>query len=192
MAVVVDQFVATASRTTFIKPPDLQRQLTPLPRAILNFNVFNAAGTAKPLSDTLELAVAIDLPFTFAYRMIELHAVCTFTALSNWEPIQFLEVTNAIRDLEAGAFLRHPVSIVETVLQSPATPIWLTNPMDVPTYIMQAAQRVAPVLTYRANNQDIDTGGTYVFNFYASFYEYDIEQVQMFPVHAPTQVYARN
>lgn len=184
MAVVSDQFVSTFSRTVFIKRPDATRMFTAEPRAIVNFNVFNGTLSAKPLSDQQNIVVLVDLPLAFAYRMIELNCSISQDVADDWDRGVFLEVTNAIRSLEPGSVERHPGTNTSLVRRN-VTGVWAID-FPVPRYIMQALRpNVAAAMSFEAGNQNAAAGSAGVINFYASFLEYEIEQVQMYPVHFP-------
>ncbi len=111
MAVVLTSLSATLTRTVFIKPPDMVRQLTSLPRAIVNFNILNGTIDAKPVNDQQELIVGMTLPSEFAYRMLDMTVSLIQDVANDWSPRAYFELTNAIRNLEVGATERHVVCI---------------------------------------------------------------------------------
>ncbi len=191
MAVVSDQFGSTFARTSFIKRPDPTRMFTAEPRAIITFNIFNGTISAKPVNDTQNLVIALDLPVAFAYRMIELNCVLTQDVANDWERGVFLEATNAIRTLEAGSVQRHPGNSISTVRRN-LTGMWLID-LDVPRYIMQAVRPgIAVTMTFEASNNNATVGAAGVVNFYASFFEYEIEQAIMYPIHYPALTLGRS
>lgn len=190
MAVVQDSLVATLRRTVFIKPPDMVRQLTAIPRAIVTFNILNGVISAKPLNDTAELVISLILDGNFAYRWIELVWSLTQDVAFNWNNRQYLELTNSIRNLEIGATQHHVVvSDDVTVVPGPSERIIARAQQfvsNIPRYIIQTPAvnpQATPVITFKASNENVAVGAAGTSNFLASFYEYDIEQVEMYPIH---------
>ncbi len=154
------------------------------PRSIVNFNVFDGTLSAKPVNDTQNIVIAIDLPIAFAYRMIELNCVLFQDVADNWERGVLLDVTNAIRNLQTGQRQVHPSNSISTVRRN-TTGIWAVD-LDVPRYIMQAVQpAVAATITFEASNNNAVVGAAGTINFFASFFEYEIEQAMMYPIHYP-------
>ncbi len=191
MAIVTDTFGADFKRTSFIKIPDAPRMFTALPRSVVTFTVQTGVVTAKPINDQQVLLVAIDLPLEFAYRMLELNCSLLQDVATSWEPVAHLEITNGIRNLEQGLATRHPTTVVSLPRRA-ALNMWLTD-MVVPSYVMQANRPgIMPTITFEATNVQDPAGAAGTVQFYASFLEYEIEQVQVFPVHSPTLTYGRN
>ncbi len=190
MAVVLDSTAATLRRTVFIKPPDMVRQLTAIPRAIVTFNLLNFPITAKPVNDTAELIIGINLDGNFAYRWIELVWSLTQDVAFNWNNRAYLELTNAIRNLEIGATQHHVVVNDDvTVVPGPSERIIARAQQfvsNLPRYIIQTPAvnpAATPVISFKASNENVAVGAAGTTNFLASFYEYDIEQVEMYPIH---------
>lgn len=187
MAVITDTFTPAASRTTLLTPADMPRQATAIPRAVLNFGVANGVVSAKPINDQAILNVVISLPTQFAYRMIELTAWLTQDTAPDWGDQIYLEVVNAIRGLEQGLITRHVTAAVDFVAVPTPINAWAVD-LRVPSYILQSITRPtsSPTITFKASNNSDPAAAAGVMSFYASFFEYDIEQVQMFPIHYPT------
>lgn len=155
------------------------------PRAIVTFRVVQGVVSLKPATDQQNVLVAIDLPFQFAYRMLELNAVLIQNTADDWLAVAMLEITNAIRSLPLGSVTRHPVPVSQTVRRN-TTLLWMAD-MSVPKYIMQSiAPGIAPTITFEAGNNDTAAATAGTLDFYASFLEYEIEQVQMYPIHYPS------
>ncbi len=196
MAVVQDSFLATFSRTGYVKPPDLEREWTGMPRAIVNYSVIAGAVSAKPAGDQQELFVSLVFQTTFAYRYVELHAALIQDTAQDWSPRAYLEVVNAIRNVAQSQVQRH-VYIVEDVFVVPsASEMWIARvaaEANTPRYVIQTlpGTQSAPVVTFKANNQNSAVAAAGTFDFYASFLEYDIEQVERFPIHWPSTTWAR-
>ncbi len=161
------------------------------PRAIVNFSLSSTAISLKPVNDQQNIVVALDLPVAFAYRMIELNCSITQDVADDWNRGVFLEVTNAIRNLALGATHRHPGNSISTVRRN-TTGMWAID-LDVPRYIMQALRpTVAPVITFEAGNENAAAGTAGTIEFFASFFEYEIEQSVMYPIHYPALTLERS
>ena len=195
MAVVLDSLNATLTRTVFLKPPDMQRELTPIPRAIVNFNILNGVISAKPDSDQQELIIGVTLDGSFAYKMVDLSWSLIQDVADNWTPRAYIEVTNGIRNLELGATQRHPL-LVEDMDRIPTlSEMWVIRvspEMAMPRYVIQARTAAAtPVITFKASNSSTSAAAAGTTNFFCSFFEFDIEQVERYPMHFALQVYPR-
>ncbi len=196
MAVVQDSLVATFSRTGFIKPPDLQREWTAMPRAIVNYNILNGVISAKPNADQQELIVSLVFEQNFAYRMADFTASLLQDVANDWITRGYFELTNAIRNTESGSTQRHAIILDDATIVPGGGEAWFARAaaeINLPRYVIQAlpGTQAAPIVTFKATNQNAAVGAAGTFNFYASFFEYDIEQVERFPVHWPMQTWAR-
>lgn len=161
------------------------------PRSIVNFNVVDGVLSAKPVNDQQNVIIAIDLPLAFAYRMIELNCFFTQDVSDDWDPHCLLDVTNGIRNL--GGFGRnqvHPAPWTQTIRRN--TTGLMAVDFPVPRYIMQAVDGTAPTITFEASNNTADVGAAGTVDFLATFFEYEIEQVQMYPIHFPALVLERS
>jgi len=191
VAVVLDSLSAEFQRTVFVKPPDMVRQLTAIPRSILTFRISGGVISAKPLNDTAELIIGMQVDFSFAYRWIDLMFVLTQDAAFDWNNRAYLELTGALRNLPVSFTMRHVVVLDDiTVVPGPSERIMARTGVDpVPgmRYIIQAppsaAAGVGPTITFKASNETAAAALAGTTDFYASLYEYDIEQVESYPIH---------
>ncbi len=197
MAVVQTQLVATLSRTVFVKPPDGVRQFTSIPRAIVNFNILNGVIDAKPVNDQQELLVSFTLDPTFAYKMADVSISLVQDVADSWDPRCYFEFTNTIRNLEIGATQRYPL-ILEDTIRTPGTDeMWLVRVSaahNLPRNVFQKptdSSGAEPVTVLRATNQSAPAAAAGTFNFYVSFFEFEIEQAEYYALHSPIQVYQR-
>jgi len=191
MAVVLTGIVADFKRVPYVKPPDMQRLYTAMPRALVYFTVVNSTIPAKPASDQQNIQVATDLPTEFAYRMVSAIIDIRQDVADDWDANGIFEVTNAMRSQELGQINRHAITSSLANTFAPIIPERMYRVDPIPTYIMQSLQRnVAPTLDFRLSNQGADAGATGFIQFFASFLEYDLEQVQMFPPLFPQLTYA--
>ncbi len=189
MAVVLTSLTAEFKRTVFIKPPDMQRMFTAIPRAIVTFHILNGVIDAKPVNDQQELIIGLSVDSAFAYRWIDLAFHLSQDVAHDWNARGYLELTNAIRNLEPGMTQNHVVVFDDVVVVPGATERLTarTGVDPVVRYIIQvppsSAVGSAPIITFKASNETAAVGAAGTCNFYASFYEYDIEQVEMYPTH---------
>lgn len=186
MAVVLDGFAPTFERVPFIKPPDPVRMLTAIPRALISLVVNAGVVSAKPLNDQQAVQVSTTLPTTFAYRMIDSQVMIAQDRAASFEAFGELQVTNALRGQPLGVTTRHLLrggtgfSFATIVAQR----FWLIDRN--PTMVLQSLRtNVAPVLDWRMLNNDATAAAAGTLHFLATLYEYDIEQVQMFPPLVP-------
>lgn len=196
MAVVTVGIQTLQTRITFIKPPDMVRQFTAIPRAILTFSANAAAVAAKPVNDQLELQVNMSLPTQFAYRLISLHANIIQTQAQDYTNPAYLVVQNGIRTLPAGQSIRHIVEVSVAIrIPTPLTTLIARMEATRPTYIIQSNLKstggpVQPIVGFHATNQVATASLAGTIDFLCQFYEYDIEQVQMYPPLVPALTYA--
>ncbi len=192
VAVVSTQLVAAFTRTPYIKPPDLTREWTAMPRSLVNFDILNGVLAAKPVNDQQELIISFALPTEFAYRMLSLVVSLIQDVAHDWRNRSYLEVTNGIRGLQIGATSRYAMSNesldrIPTISEMFLARFQRAPPGDV----FQARDGVAPVITFKASNQTAAVGAAGTVNCLATFLEYDIEQAQRFPIHWPALIYNR-
>jgi len=166
-----------------------------MPRALVNFDILNGVISAKPVNDQQELIIDMVLDPTFAFRFLEVAVSLTQEQAAGWQNFGYLELTNAIRNLEIGATQRHvvPNSVVSRV---PAgANMWISHPDDaqnMPRYVVQSrAAGAAPVVTFKAKNTTDPSSTAGTVDFHCSWMEFDIEQAERFPIHWPALVYSR-
>ncbi len=196
MALVNDSFVPTITRTVFLKPRDMVREFTPFPRALLNFSVDAGTVSAKPLNDNYRSDVSIVLPFQFAYRLIELTQTINQDAANDWSSIPYLSVLNGIRRIPQGTTVRFPFNLVDSFQTGdPTVELNLVRPIDGavrPSGILQSIlARVSPTINFHSFNPTAAAALAGTLDFFASFLEYDLEQVERFPVHYPVLAFSR-
>lgn len=197
MAVVLDGFTAAFKRVPYIKPPDLSRMFTAIPRALITFVVNQATLSAKPTNDQQTVQVSFSLPVTFAYRMIDSQMmVRTGGAGSAGTAFDFnaggeLQITNAMRGQSLGVTTRHLLRSTGVFSFATITEqrFWAIDRN--PSMILQAISAgVANVLDWRVVNNSAGATPAGTVNFLCTMYEYDIEQVQMYPPLVPVLTYS--
>ncbi len=193
MAVVSDEFTAVQTRTVFTKPPDEARQYTALPRAMVNFTVNAGVVSAKPINDTQELEIHINLDDKFAYRIVDLAVDVVQDVAQGWTARGYLEVTDKVRNLPAGSRQRFPVTLDDAFRTPTPVQMWLARSVQPVTYIFQALPG-GPVVNdvdFHATNQSAPAGAAGVVNALFTFFEYEIEQAEYVALHYATLTYQR-
>ncbi len=196
MALVSDQLVSAFTRTPFIKPPDLLREWTSIPRALVNFDILDGTISAKPVNDQQELLIAVDLPVEFAYRLVTVNVALFQDVANNWVDRAGFEITNAVRGLQLGNTQQWAMTI-DSLRDVPGfggaiEEMWIARFEHViPTDILQSRDGIGAVIVFKASNVSAAVGGAGTVNFFCTFLEYDIEQAQRFPVHLPIMTYSR-
>jgi len=181
MAIVLDGFGSVQTRVPFIKPPDLTRMQTGIPRSILTFVVVNGTVNLKPINDQQNVQVAVALPTEFAYRLIDAQMNIVQSTAASYQELGELRITNAYRGQPLGTTSRHRMTGGTGFTFSPITQQRFWNLVRNPTGILQSiAQGVAAGIDFRMVNNEDPAAGAGTINFLATFYEYDIDQVQMF------------
>ncbi len=167
-----------------------------MPRAMVNYNIVNGVISAKPINDQQELIIGLTIEQNFAYRFLEFSISLIQDVAFAWGPRAYFELTNAIRNTAVSSTQRHPV-VLEDVTRIPVpSEMWIARAAaetNLPRYIIQTrpGTQSAPVVTFKATNQSDPAGAAGTVNFYASFLEYDIEQVERFPLHWPLSTWTR-
>jgi len=165
--------------------------VTAMPRSLVTFIVNQGVISAKPLNDQQTVQVVVDLPVQFAYRMINGELMIAQDEAFAYTDGGELQSTNLMRGQALGVTTRHLMRSAEVLSFATivAQHFWLVD--RIPTYIMQSISAgVAGVLDFRIVNNNAAAAAAGTLNFYASFFEYDIEQVQMFPPLIPTLTYS--
>lgn len=177
-----------------MKPPDLVRNETAMPRALINFTLQEATVDAKPSTDQQELDVTMALDSKFAYRLVDFNASLLQDVANDWLNRAYFEVSDAVRDLPAGSTQRHTVNLEDTRRNTSALEMWIARMGrgdSFPAYVIQSVGGLPIACHFFATNQTSAAGLAGTLDFFASFFEYEIEQVQRWPVHSPLLTYER-
>jgi hypothetical protein len=186
MAVVVTTLFATMTRVPFIKPPDMQRMITAMPRSIMTAVVDDGVLDAKPINDQQTLSVGMVLPFQFAYRQVTGYLRIINQGIANWQDGAEVQITNGMRGQPLGV-TQHQLLHKTDILQfSPIAAAGVWEYTRIPSTIIQSiAAGVSPVMDIRTVNNAAAASVAATVQLVFTFYEYDIEQVQMFPSLVP-------
>ncbi len=184
------------SRKVFETPPPELIAFSAMPHAIVRFSINEAAISAKPASDQQELIVGIVLPTNFAYQLLELNASLTQDVARDWEPRSYLEITNGMgNDVATGQTNRWAFVNEDTNRVPSGGEMFITRWLgvnSVPRHIIEANSPVAtPVISFKTSNQNANVGAAGTYSFWASFMEFEIEQVRRYGVHFPIPTYNR-
>ncbi len=192
MAIVLTGFQTNFVRVPYIKPPDLQRMLTAVPRAIVWFITTAGVVPAKPVNDQQKIQFSLLLPLTFAYRLVNAGLNLQALQAQDWIPNGEAIVTNSMRGQPPGVDTHHPLESVEGSTFATITGVrnYFFPPGVKPTFIMQSIRpNTQAGIDFRFGNDNATAATAGVVNFFAWFYEYDIEQVQLYPPLIPSMVY---
>jgi len=187
MAIVATQFTPSITRVPFLKPPDMQRMQTSMPRALVTFTLVGGTLDAKPINDQQTLNIGVNLPREFAYRMIDTETTIRQDVAFAWQFGGEMQITNAWRGEPLGLTTHH--ACIATAESFSINPIvqqthWIVSRPT--TSILQSiSPGVAAGITFRFVNNTAPAGVAGVVLFFCRFFEYDIEQVQMFPPLVP-------
>jgi len=189
MAVVLTARTTTFNRVPFIKPPDMQRMFTAMPRALVNSTLELSAIPAKPINDQQNVQVICVLPTQFAYRMISANIMVEQDVANAWGPGAELQLTGGIRGELSSFTAHHPmITATESFTFSTSVPQnhWTFPRGALPTYIIQGfGPGFAPIIDFRMTNVSAPAGAAGSVSALVRWYEFDIEQVQMFPPLVP-------
>lgn len=193
MAIVLTGFQTNFVRVPFIKPPDLARMVTAIPRAVVWF--INNAGTlpAKPLNDQQKIQFTNLLPLQFAYRLINAGVNVQVQQSDDWNINGEVIISNSMRGQPLGVSTRHSMEgkVGSTFATITGNINYFFSPQTMPTFVVQSIrQNTQAGLDFRFGNDAAAAATAGVVNFFAYYYEYDIEQVQMFPPLVPALTYA--
>ncbi len=194
MAIVLVEETATLTRTVFVKPPDMLRERTSIPRAIVNFTLSNTTLAAKPVSDQEELAILIPLDPQFAYRLVDFNVWVTQDVANDWNDIAYLEIFNGVRNLPAGTVMRHPVAIDDGLRINAPLEMWMGRFAEGarPQYVIQTGPAGgASIVTFEATNQAAAVGAAGSVGCMITFFEFEIEQAEHVAMHHPLLTYDR-
>jgi len=192
MAVVQDAFTPTFHRVPFLKPPDMQRMFTPIPRSIVTYVVRGGALSAKPINDQQTAQYVVTHPVEFAYRLIESYVSITQDVAQDWED-GGLVIVNGSRGTPLGTQVWYAMTGSPALSFSPVTERQFWHLRDRPTGVIQSlAKDVSPVVDFRIVNRTTPAAAAGFYNATSTWFEYDIEQVQMFPPLVPSLTYSLN
>ncbi len=194
MAVVNTVLGSTLQRTVFTKPPDAQRQYTPIPRAVVNAFIIEGVLDAKPVNDTQELQIAVVLDPKFVYQLVDFNVSAIQDVANDWNVRGYIEIQNGIRNLPAGMTTRWSVPLDDTRQNVTATEVWIARGINfegMPRFLIQARPGQLAIFNFFAHNPTAAVGAAGVIDSYFSFFEYEIEQAQYFALHYGATVYTR-
>lgn len=196
MAQVLDSLATTRTRQVFTKMPDIPREYTPVPRAIVQFHIDSGVVAAKPVNDTYEITISVVLELRAAYRFLDFNWSLITDTAKDFTPIGYMEIINGIRGAPIGQTNRHAFTLGDSTLRDNSLDeVWIAkfvSELDRPRYIVQSVrQGIAPTIAFNAVNLTAAASLAGTTDFFCSFFEYDIEQAEHFPLHFPVQTIAR-
>ncbi len=187
MAVINTVLGSTLQRTVLTKPPDVVRQHSPWPRAMVNAFIQGGTLDAKPVNDQQELQIGVVLDPKFAYRLQDFSVSLIQDVANDWVARAYIEVQDAIRNLPSGQKTRHAVALDDTRQNVSALEMWVTvaGPDRQPNYIFQALPNDLVIFNFFATNEAAAAGLAGTVDSWFRFLEYEIEQAEWFALHYP-------
>ncbi len=175
------------TRIPFLKPPDMQRMIGPMPRSIVTFGIDEAVLELKPINDQQTVQVAVDLPVSFAYRMVSTELSIVQQGGAGTYVDGELHISGGLRSRPVSFTSKHVMPKFSTLTFAPIAGGASWRMDVVPSFIIQSVvgPGFAPIVDYRIVNNGAPAASAGTLSFLAMFYEYDVEQVQMFPALVP-------
>ncbi len=189
MAIVTTALFFTRDYVPYERPPQPETLWTAIPRGLQSGFVNEEVLDLKPVNDDQRLTVTMTLPGNFGYVMADAQLTITQNRANDWADSCNLNITNFYRGTPVGYFAnyRQPLEVDGRFLKRSMV---VSQPW--PTFPLVAPQRTAPIIiVFDAwNGQDTAaTAGT--VSAFASFWQFDLEQIRKFPINSPQPVHSR-
>lgn len=186
--------VAIAMVPTYLayeRPPDIVALWSAIPRGLRGFQVELDAVTAKPVNDTLTLALTGTLPTGFAYVFAEIALSVRGDTMSDWDSEYSLNLQNfhqgslalamnwsfdfALMNLDSQTRGQGHTAIDQTPRQ--------------PIFAARGASGIAIVINAFNSAAAVAAAGN--VSAYITFWEFDLEQIRKYPINAPLPTHSR-
>lgn len=146
---------------------------------------------AKPVNDTELLTVGWTLPGGFGYVLNEMHFNIEVDTASDWETTVVWRLSQPNPQLQGMDYL-HVIQFALGGRNGLAELVRSTGQISAQMVRTPLIPRsTGSTQAMSASNLKAAVQAAGEVNFVASFWEYDLEQIQYFPVHAPVGVYSR-
>lgn len=194
MALVTQNATARSVYVPYERPPDVQTLWTAIPRGLFSLVQSSVALTTKPVNDDFLLNIAGTLPPNFGYVFESTHFSIAQNVASDWGDSVLLNLQNFFRgDGNNGLNANIVSGFFETDRATTTKCLDRTiSSTPYPTFPMIAPQGSGGILTNFSgfNNQNpASSGGT--FQYWLSFWQFDLEQIRKYPINSPIPVQAR-
>jgi len=192
VALVIQEIDMTPDYVPYERPPQPQTLWSAIPRGLQSFLVDTQVLDLKPVGDSFRLNLKATLPPNFGYVMADMNVSIAQDRAFDWDAFANLNLQN---------YYRAPVDIsvglssdwVQDFLTNSATGTRALNLAQAwPTFPLIGAPGTSGalvVLSISNSNATAATAGT--VNAYASFWQFDLEQIRKYPINSPQPVHSR-
>ncbi len=196
MALVIQAIDAVESYVPYERPPQPAALWTAIPRGLVSFIVDGQQLDLKPINDTFQLKIDATLPPQFAYVFADLNFTLTGS-------IDFSKYDNFV-NLNLQNFFRTPSSLALALNgnwisgfqvngannQTKTIARMADNSNPWPKMVVVAPPGTSGVLTsFTATNQDSGATVAGIVHFYASWWQFDLEQIRKYPINTAFRTY---
>lgn len=194
MAVVTQTEFPVPVFVPYERPPQAQTLWSAIPRGLYSLVIANAVLDAKPVNDDALLVIPATLPRNYAYVFQDMAWSMVQGRASDWHDrcqINLQTFFRGNRDLQM-----HWMVGSETTGQNNNTRVLVHSDgtggfKPMPRFPLLDEDGAGVQFTFHAwdNADTVSTAGT--FDFYASFWQFDLEQIRKYPINSPLPVQAR-
>jgi len=193
MAVVVTALTFVADYVPYERPPQPVTLWSAIPRGLFTGIVNAGVLDAKPVNDQQQLTITMTLPPNFGYVMSDSQLEVFQNRAADWNSRCQVQLTNFIRGAAGnvqGLTASYPQNMQDTTGVAASKAMQVLAPW--PTMPIVASEPGAPTIVLmeaRNNNATVATAGTVMA--FASFWQFDLEQIRKYPINSPQPVHSR-
>lgn len=175
---------------------EAQRLVSAAPRGLVRFS-FTAALTAKPINDDYNLQITCSLPLNFAYVLSSMSYSIQVDTATDFNAVAKVRVFNGLAHLPPGNTQSLPLDMSNYNDAGTGAPerianfslgelrSWFPNPIWAPAN----ASGMSFILNHDNGADPAAAAG--LINFFATFYQYELNQAVRFPLNFPFPVGVR-
>ncbi len=191
MALVIQTEAATETYIPYERPPDNFALWSAIPRGLVSFLVDTQQLDLKPVNDTFLLNITGTLGGNFGYVMMDANLTLNQDRAADWEKFCNFGLQNYYRaplNLSLGVssnWVQDMVTFSGSTNLMAQTQAWPTFP------IIGTPGSSGIQMTMSAFNATATAAAVGTMNFYASFWQFDLEQIRKFPINSPIPTHSR-
>jgi len=191
MAVVATALSFTRDYVPYERPPQPETLWTAIPRGLQSGIVNAGILDAKPITDSQTLTCTMTLPAGFGYVMADAQLTIHQDAAGQWEPQVTLEITNFYRGAPLGFSINYRQELDRSI-RATDTNASMVVVQPWPTFPLVGISAGAPIIiVLQAENATSDAALAGTVDAFASFWQFDLEQIRKYPINSPQPVHAR-
>ncbi len=194
MALVTQAVNATQLYVPYERPPQNQTLWSAIPRGLFSLVQSAVVLTTKPINDDFVLNISGTLPPNYGYVLESLHFSLAQNVAADWADTCLLNIQNFFR-AEGGNGMNANIISATAVADRASTTRAITRTetsTPYPTAPMVAPEGSSGVLTvFSAYNDQNPASVVGTFNYWLSFWQFDLEQIRKYPINSPLPVQAR-